>query len=78
MEKLAAAIDETLPQDGEGQGGSSDSENEATKIASRTTEELMVALKEQIDQGLIEVERKEDKVFVTVGSGGAFLLVRLI
>ena len=72
LEKLAAAIDESLPQDGEGQGGSSDSENEATKIASRTTEELMVALKEQIDQGLIEVERKEDKVFVTVGSGGAF------
>ena len=72
LEKLAAAIDESLPQDGEGQGGSSGSENEATKIASRTTEELMVALKEQIDQGLIEVERKEDKVFVTVGSGGAF------
>ncbi len=72
LEKLAAAIDESLPQDGEGQGGSSDSESEATKIASRTTEELMVALKEQIDQGLIEVERKEDKVFVTVGSGGAF------
>ena len=72
LEKLAAAIDESLPQNGVGQGGSSDSENEATKIASRTTEELMVALKEQIDQGLIEVERKEDKVFVTVGSGGAF------
>ena len=69
---MAAAIDESLPQDGDGQGGSSDSESEATKIASRTTEELMVALKEQIDQGLIEVERKEDKVFVTVGSGGAF------
>ena len=32
----------------------------------------MVALKEQIDQGLIEVEQREDKVFVTVGSGGAF------
>ena len=72
LEKLAAAIDESLPQDGDGQGGSSDSESEATKIASRTTEELMVALKEQIDQGLIEVERKEDKVFVTVESGGAF------
>ena len=72
LEKLAAAIDESLPQDGQGQGGSSSQESEQEQIASRTTEELMVALKEQIDQGLIEVEQREDKVFVTVGSGGAF------
>ena len=77
LEKLAAAIDETLPQDGQGQGGqgqggSSDQESEEERIASRATEELTVALREQIDQGLIEVEQREDKVFVTVGSGGAF------
>ena len=72
LEKLAAAIDESLPQDGEGKGGSSSQESEEEKIASRTTEELTVALKEQIDQGLIEVEQREGKVFVTVGSGGAF------
>ena len=72
LEKLAAAIDESLPQDGEGQGGSSAQESEQEKIASRTTEELTVALKEQIDQGLIEVEQRDGKVFVTVGSGGAF------
>ena len=72
LEKLAAAIDESLPQDGQGQGGSSPKESEQEKIASRTTEELTVALKEQIDQGLIEVEQREGKVFVTVGSGGAF------
>ena len=72
LEKLAAAIDESLPQDGEGQGGSSSQESEQEKIASRTTEELTVALKEQIDQGLIEVEQRDGKVFVTVGSGGAF------
>ncbi len=71
LEKLAAGIDESLPQDGQGQGGSS-SEGEEERIASRTTEELTVALKEQIDQGLIEVEQREGKVFVTVGSGGAF------
>ena len=71
LEKLAAAIDESLPQDGQGQGGSS-AEGEEERIASRTTEELTVALKEQIDQGLIEVEQREGKVFVTVGSGGAF------
>ena len=72
LEKLAAALDESLPQDAQGTGGSSDLENEKEQMASRSTEELMVALKEQIDQGLIEVEQREDKVFVTVGSGGAF------
>ena len=72
LEKLAAAIDESIPQDGQGQGGSSSEEGEEEQIASRTTEELTVALKEQIDQGLIEVEQREGKVFVTVGSGGAF------
>ena len=72
LEKLAAAIDESLPQDGQGQGGSSQQESEETQIASRATEELTVALKEQIEQGLIEVEQRGEKVFVTVGSGGAF------
>ena len=37
LEKLAAAIDESLPQDGQGQGGSS-SEGEEERIASITTE----------------------------------------
>jgi chemotaxis protein MotB len=77
LAKLAAAIDESLPQDGQGQGGqgqggSSEEQNEKEKNASRATEELTVALKEQIDQGLIEVEQRDGKVFVTVGSGGAF------
>ena len=72
LEKLAAAINESLPQDGQGQGGSSQQESEEAQIASRATEELTVALKEQIDQGLIEVEQRGEKVFVTVGSGGAF------
>ena len=72
LEKLAAAIDESLPQDGQGQGGSSEQDSEEERIASRATEELTVALKEQIEQGLIEVEQREDKVFMTVGSGGAF------
>ena len=72
LAKLAAAIDESLPQDGQGQGGSSKEQNEKEQNASRATEELTVALKEQIDQGLIEVEQRDGKVFVTVGSGGAF------
>jgi chemotaxis protein MotB len=77
LAKLAAAVDESLPQDGQGQGGSSQGgsskeQNEKEQNASRATEELTVALKEQIDQGLIEVEQRDGKVFVTVGSGGAF------
>ena len=72
LEKLAAAIDESLPQDGQDSGGSSEQESDEAKAASQATEELTVALKEQIDQGLIEVEKRGEKVFVTVGSGGAF------
>jgi chemotaxis protein MotB len=53
-------------------GGSSKEQSEKEQNASRATEELTVALKEQIDQGLIEVEQRDGKVFVTVGSGGAF------
>ena len=33
---------------------------------------MQVALKQEIDKGLVEVERKDGKVFVTVGAGGAF------
>ena len=44
------------------------SEDDATKAA----DELKIALKQQIDQGLVAVEQDEDKVIVTVGSGGAF------
>lgn len=34
---------------------------------------LSVALSDQTEQGLVEVERREGNVFVTVGAGGAFL-----
>lgn len=72
LEKLAAALDESLPQDKNETGGSSNSDSQKEQLASTTTEELTVALREQIDQGLIDVEQRDDKVFVTVGSGGAF------
>ena len=72
LEKLAAAMDAASPQNGEGQGGSSQEAFEKQQNASRTTDELTVALQQQIDQGLVEVEQRDDKVFITVGSGGAF------
>lgn len=72
LEKLAAAIDEADPDESEKQSGSSTEQQENERSAARTTDELRVALKEQVDQGLVEIEQREDKVFVTVGSGGAF------
>ena len=41
-------------------------------FANEAANELEVALKDEIDKGLVSVERKDGKVFVTVGSGGAF------
>ena len=72
LEKLAASMDAAEQQNGEGAGSSSAEAQEKIQNASRTTEELTTALREQIDQGLVAIEQREDKVFVTVGSGGAF------
>jgi chemotaxis protein MotB len=43
--------------------------NERAKIAE---DEFKVALREEIGEGLVAVDRQEDKVIITVGSGGAF------
>ena len=72
LEKLAASIQEASPQNGEGPGGSSQEAYQKQQNASRTTQELTTALQQQIDQGLVDVEQRDDKVFITVGSGGAF------
>jgi chemotaxis protein MotB len=72
LEKLAASMDAAEQQNGDGAGGSSAEMQEKVQNASRTTEELTVALREQIDQGLVAIEQREDSVFITVGSGGAF------
>ena len=66
--------------DGETKGSSEDrgtgvdDDNKSAKEASanQAANELEVALKSEIDKGLVNVERKDGKVFVTVGSGGAF------
>ena len=54
---------------------SSDSEKEIqekTKKAEFSEDQLRVALKQEIGQGLAEVQREKDRVVVTVGSAGAF------
>ena len=43
--------------------------NERAEIAE---DELKVALRQEIGEGLVAVEREEDKVIITVGAGGAF------
>ena len=72
LQELAASLDKNSPQDGSNQGGSAQKAAEKKQNASEATEELTVALKEQIDQGLIEIEQREGSVFISVGAGGAF------
>ena len=72
LQELAASLEESFPGDGTDQGGSSQQVSEKLQNASKATEELTVALKEQIDQGLIEVEQRDGSVFISVGAGGAF------
>ncbi len=45
---------------------------EKTKMAEFSEDQLRVALKQEIGQGLAEVQREKDRVVVTVGSAGAF------
>ena len=56
-------------QEGTGAGGSGSAEDQKAQIAE---DNLQVALKEEISKGLVEVERRDGKVYVTVGAGGAF------
>ena len=49
--------------------GSPEQQNERAEIAE---DSLKVALRQEIGQGLVTVDREDDRVIVTVGSGGAF------
>jgi chemotaxis protein MotB len=72
LQELAASLEKSFPEDGTDSGGSSKKTAEKLQNASQATEELTVALQEQIDQGLIEIEQREGSVFISVGAGGAF------
>ncbi len=78
LTKLAAAATEAASKqagggtsDGKGDGSEGDSKA-AEKEAAKAEEELKIALSEQIDKGLLNVEREGEKVIVTVGSAGSF------
>jgi chemotaxis protein MotB len=45
---------------------------ESDKKAQIAEDELKVALRQEIGQGLADVQREDDKVIITVGAGGAF------
>ncbi len=68
LAQLAEATAELTEQAQEQAENLQKSKDDATKAA----DELKIALKQQIDQGLVAVEQDEDKVIVTVGAGGAF------
>ncbi len=56
----------------EGEGKDDQDKNAKEQAADDAADQLEVALKQEIDKGLVSVERKDGKIFVTVGSGGAF------
>lgn len=53
-------------------GAGDEGEEDKKRKASIASDLLEVALRQEIENGLVEVERRDGKVFVTVGSGGAF------
>ena len=69
LAELASAAQAAL----EGQaGGTGDQNQQKIQEAAVAEDELRVALKEEIGEGLVEIERDKDKVIITVGAGGAF------
>lgn len=74
IENQLAKIEDFLARSSggsEGEGGGQASADQEEK-AEVSEDELRIALKEEIEQGLVEVERKDGKIFITVGAGGAF------
>ncbi len=59
-------------KDGEEVGESEEISKQEEKKAQIAEDKLKIALQEEIGEGLINIDRQEDKVIITVGSGGAF------
>ena len=68
LQQLAKAASDAAEQTAK--DAKSQAESEAQ--AELAEDELKVALRQEIDKGLVAVERDEDKVIITVGAGGAF------
>ena len=72
LAQLAQATAELTEQAQEQAQEQADNLQKSKDDATEAADELKIALKQQIDQGLVAVEQDEDKVIVTVGAGGAF------
>ncbi len=68
LAQLAAAASEAIEQNRK----DAESQEAVNKKAEIAEDELKVALRQEIGQGLAEVQRDKNKVIVTVGAGGAF------
>ena len=76
LAKLMAALNlkgkrESDSNDGDNDGSSTDTSKEEERKAKIAEDKFKVALKEEMGEGLINIDRQEDKVIITVGSGGA-------
>ena len=75
LAQLAAAADAAI-QSGNAASAEAKAEAEQQKASNDKAEiaedDLKVALRQEIGQGLVAVDRQEDKVIITVGAGGAF------
>ena len=71
MADASAALEALTAADQATQDAASEQQNKNEK-AKVAEDELKVALRQEIGEGLVAVEREEDKVIITVGAGGAF------
>ena len=75
LAQLTAAAEAAMQANGanaEQQQAEAQEQKDSNEKAEIAEDELKVALRQQIGQGLAAVDRQEDKVIITVGAGGAF------
>ena len=75
LAKLVAAAESTIQNNGQQSAeeeAAQEEQRQSNAKAEIAEDELRVALRQEIGQGLVAVDRQEDKVIITVGAGGAF------
>jgi len=75
LAQLAAAAESAIQANStnvEQQQAEAEEQKQSNEKAEIAEDELKVALRQEIGQGLVAVDRQEDKVIITVGAGGAF------
>ena len=75
LAQLAAAAEAAIQANStnaEQQQAEAEEQKQSNEKAEIAEDELKVALRQEIGQGLVAVDRQEDKVIITVGAGGAF------